>query len=36
MPRIEFIPIPMGDGTIALRPAVIGPIERLRRWLRGR
>jgi hypothetical protein len=36
MPRIEFIATPTGDGTIALRPVIIGPMERLRRWLRGR
>jgi hypothetical protein len=34
MPRIELIPEPQPDGTIVLRAAVLGPLERLRRALR--
>jgi hypothetical protein len=34
MPRIELIPQYRPDGTIALRAAVVGPGERLRRFLR--
>ena len=34
MPNVEFIPVRTPDGTIVLRGVVIGPGERLRRWLR--
>jgi hypothetical protein len=34
MPQVEFIPVRTPDGTIVLRGVVIGPGERLRRWLR--
>jgi hypothetical protein len=32
--RIEFVPERRPDGTIVLRAAVVGPVERLRRLLR--
>jgi hypothetical protein len=34
MTRIEFIQQRMPDGTVVLRAAVLGPLERLRRSLR--
>jgi hypothetical protein len=34
MPRIELIPERRADGTIVLRAAALGPLERLRRLLR--
>jgi hypothetical protein len=34
MPKVELIPIRRPDGTVILRGVVIGPGERLRRWLR--
>ena len=34
MPQVEFIPVRTSDGTIVLRGVVVGPGERLRRWLR--
>jgi hypothetical protein len=35
MPRIELVPEPRADGTVVLRPTVIGPLDRLRRiWRR--
>jgi hypothetical protein len=34
MPKVELIPVRTPDGTIVLRGVVIGPGERLRRWLR--
>ncbi len=35
MAHIEFIPTRNSDGTVSLRAVVIGPLERLRRFLRG-
>jgi hypothetical protein len=34
MPRIEFIPTRSADGTVILRAALLGPVERLRRLVR--
>ncbi len=34
MPQVELIPVRTPDGTIVLRGVVVGPGERLRRWLR--
>jgi hypothetical protein len=34
MAHIELIPERRPNGTIVLRAVAIGPIERLRRWLR--
>ena len=34
MPHVELIPVRTPDGTIILRGVVVGPGERLRRWLR--
>ena len=34
MAHIELIPVRRPDGTIVLRGVVVGPGERLRRWLR--
>ncbi len=34
MARVELIHERTGDGTIVLRPVVLGPIERLRRLIR--
>lgn len=34
MAHVEFIPVRTPDGTIVLRGVVVGPGERLRRWLR--
>jgi hypothetical protein len=36
MHRLELIPERRADGTIVLRAAVIGPLERLRRLWRRR
>ena len=34
MPHVELIPVRAPDGTIVFRGVVVGPGERLRRWLR--
>ena len=34
MAHVELIPVRRPDGTIILRGVVVGPSERLRRWLR--
>ena len=34
MPQVELIPVRRPDGTIIFRGVVVGPGERLRRWLR--
>jgi hypothetical protein len=34
MAHVELIPVRRPDGTIILRGVVVGPGERLRRWLR--
>jgi hypothetical protein len=34
MTRIELIPERRADGTVVLRAVVLGPLERLRRFLR--
>ncbi|MGZ8632927.1 MAG: hypothetical protein ACXWZZ_03605 [Solirubrobacteraceae bacterium] len=34
MPRVELIPERNADDTIILRPVVLTPLERLRRFLR--
>ena len=35
MAHIELIPTRNADGTVSLRAVVIGPLERLRRFVRG-
>ena len=35
MTRIEYIPTRNADGTVSLRAVVVGPLERLRRFLRA-
>jgi hypothetical protein len=35
MAQIEFIPERRPDGTVVLRAVALGPVERLRRLVRG-
>jgi hypothetical protein len=35
MPRVELIPERRSDGTIVLRAVERGPLERLKRFVRG-
>jgi hypothetical protein len=34
MAQIELIPERRADGTVVLRAVTVGPVDRVRRWLR--
>jgi hypothetical protein len=35
MSNVEYIPTRTADGTLVLRAVILGPLERLRRWLKA-